>query len=54
MKTKLADWFIKFLYKNHTHNWNVVNDKYRLVDKKVFVPKKCKYCGMVEWRHILN
>ena len=54
MKAKIADCFIKFLYKNHTHSWDILNDSYKLIDKKLLVPKKCKYCQIVEWREILE
>jgi hypothetical protein len=54
MKAEIADWFIKFLYKNHTHSWDIFNDSYKLIDKKLLVPKKCKYCQIVEWRTILE
>jgi hypothetical protein len=54
MKTAVADWFIKFLYKNHNHSWDIFNDSYKLIDKKLLVPKKCKYCQIVEWRKILE
>jgi hypothetical protein len=53
MKVKLADWIIKFLNKNHTHNWEEFGPEYKLVDKKVLVPKKCRYCRTVEWRSII-
>jgi hypothetical protein len=54
MKRRIADWFIKFLYKNHTHSWDIFNDSYKLIDKKLLVPKKCKYCQIVEWRLTLE
>jgi hypothetical protein len=52
MKRKIADWLYRFWHDNHTHNWDIVNDTYKLVDKKVLVPKKCRYCRAIEWRNI--